>query len=264
MNNIVFFLINISIYSLPSKCYKIINPPSEVKNYINNLPTPTLEFTPAPTLEFTSEFAPTLDSAYEFTPTLDSAYEFTPTPTLDSAYEFTPTPTLEFTSASEFTPVSEFTPTSVSEFMTSTIIETTVSTSPTLVSKIIVDEILDLHNNERNIVNVTNFLNWSSKLELSANNLSKNLSERGCILEHSLANGVFGQNLYAAYGTTTPNFKNAVNAWIDEKFLINRPNITFSEIGHYLIMVSSRYNNVGCSAEINYDKRCYVVTCDYN
>jgi uncharacterized protein YkwD len=124
--------------------------------------------------------------------------------------------------------------------------------------------ILDLHNNERSLKNVTNLLFWSNSLELSANNLSRDLSNRGCILEHSLASGVFGQNLYAAYGTFNPNYGNAVNAWIEEKNLLNKPNVTFSEIGHYLIMISSKYNNVGCSTSINYDKNCYVITCDYS
>ena len=124
-----------------------------------------------------------------------------------------------------------------------------------------ISKILEKHNNERQINNVSN-IGWDDTLKDSSQIWSNNLASRGCILEHKLFSSA--QNLYAGYGWIEPDLANAAQAWLDEKSLLNKPNVTFEEIGHYLIMISNNYNNVGCASSINIDKNCFVVTCNYN
>ena len=251
MINIIIFLIQNCVYSVPSKCYKLINPPSEVINSIITDESIYSSSTPTQMMTYISESTTSLSNIQTATTVTTAA--------IATAIATATTATTEVNVTQ--IPIQ-------TEVITSTITLSTTSIqsiqTPDFVSNVNKNIILDLHNNERVLKNVTNSLGWSNSLELSANVLSRDLSNRGCILEHKLGSGVFGQNLYASYGTVNPNFRNAVNAWIDEKNLLNKPNVTFSEIGHYLIMVSSRYNNVGCSTSINYDKNCYVITCDYS
>jgi uncharacterized protein YkwD len=167
-----------------------------------------------------------------------------------------------------FTPT---TPTQTQTPTTRTRILTSVPTSSPIVQNINeykfkfddISKILQKHNDERNSSerNVTNIL-WSQSLKESSQIWSNNLASRGCILEHKLFSSA--QNLYAGYGWIEPNLPNAMQAWLDEKSLLNKPNITFEEIGHYLIMISSNYNEVGCASSINIDNNCFVVTCNYN
>jgi len=234
MIKMLFLTISI-VYSFPSKCFVIPNPPEELESIlmpeILEIPTSTSTSTSTITSTSTVLEIPTSTSTSTSTSTIKS------TSTSTSSIISTPTPILISTP----TPIPIF-------------------TSIDLDKKQL---ILDLHNNERQLKNVTNKVTWSNSLESTANDLSNILANKGCPLQHSLGKGVFAQNLYGAYGTITPNFKNAINAWISEKNLIGKPGISFSDIGHYLIMVSSKYNNVGCSTAINISARCYVVTCDY-
>ena len=246
----LFLTISI-VYSFPSKCFVVPKPPEELQSILMpelleisttaNLPTSTILEIPISIP--TSTNAPT------------STLLEIPVPTSTNA------PTSTLLEIPTTIPTSTNTP-------TSTVLETPIPTpTPPTFTSIDFDKkqlILDLHNNERELKNVTNKVKWSNSLESTANDLSNILANKGCPLQHSLGKGVFAQNLYGAYGTITPNFKNAINAWISEKKLIGKPGISFSDIGHYLIMVSSKYNNVGCSTAINLIKRCYVVTCDYS
>lgn len=121
--------------------------------------------------------------------------------------------------------------------------------------------ILSLHNIERQLLNLTD-IRWSYALQSNAQSWSNELSSKGCGLEHFLESGSSGQNLYAGYGWTIPNYTNAVNAWISEKALVST-NASFSEIGHYLIIISPNFLRVGCASSINTSSNCFVVTCDY-
>jgi hypothetical protein len=103
---------------------------------------------------------------------------------------------------------------------------------------------------------------WNTGLQDSSQIWSNTLAESNCVLEHKLFSA--SQNLYAGYGWIEPNLPNAVQAWLDEKSLLNKPNVTFNEIGHYLIIVSTSLTEVGCASSINVDKNCFVVTCNYN
>jgi uncharacterized protein YkwD len=261
MIKILFLTISI-VYSFPSKCFVIPKPPKELESIlmpdiIKILEIPTSTYTSTITSRSTVLEIPT-STTITHTSTLPTTL---PTSTFLEIPTLTPTPTSILISTQISIPTSTLleisTPTSI---LISTPTPTPIFTSIDFDKKQL---ILDLHNNERELKNVTNKVTWSNSLESTANDLSNILANKGCPLQHSLGKGVFAQNLYGAYGTITPNFKNAINAWISEKNLIGKPGISFSDIGHYLIMVSSKYNNVGCSTAINFIKRCYVVTCDY-
>ena len=256
MIKMLFLTISI-VYSLPSKCFVIPNPPEELESIlmpeILEIPTPTSTSTSTIASTSTVLEIPTSTSTSTSTSTITSTSTVLEIPTSTS------TSTIKSTSTSTSSIISTPTPTPT-PILISTPTPTPIFTSIDLDKKQL---ILDLHNNERQLKNVTNKVTWSNSLESTANDLSNILANKGCPLQHSLGKGVFAQNLYGAYGTITPNFKNAINAWISEKNLIGKPGISFSDIGHYLIMVSSKYNNVGCSTAINFVKRCYVVTCDY-
>lgn len=259
MIKMLFLTISI-VYSFPSKCYVVSNPPEILENALmSDL------YTKTSILEIATVTSTPTSSILEI-------------PTVTSSLLEIPTYTSIFTSASISTssileipkPIVTST-SSILEILTPTLSVPVPTSTPaptptpsTFTNFDNIKLILDLHNTERELKNVTNKVMWSNNLESTANDLSKILASKGCPLQHSLGKGVFAQNLYGAYGTITPNFKNAINAWISEKKLLNKPGVSFSEIGHYLIMVSSKYNNVGCSAAINFEKRCYVVTCDYS
>lgn len=261
MIKMLFLTISI-VYSFPSKCYVVSNPPEILENALmSDLYTKTsiLEIatvTSTPTSSILE--IPTVTSSLLEIPTYTSI--FTSASISTSSILEIPKPIVTSTSSI----LEILTPTLSVPVPTSTPAPTPTPTPSTFTNFDNIKLILDLHNTERELKNVTNKVMWSNNLESTANDLSKILASKGCPLQHSLGKGVFAQNLYGAYGTITPNFKNAINAWISEKKLLNKPGVSFSEIGHYLIMVSSKYNNVGCSAAINFEKRCYVVTCDYS
>ena len=185
--------------------------------------------------------------------------------------------------STQTTPISTSTSTSTSTSSTSSILITTIEPietpppstipSPPIPSPPVqrieeyifkgddIVNILKKHNDERLLNNVTN-ISWNTNLKDSSQIWSNNLASRDCILEHKLFSSA--QNLYAGYGWIEPNLPNAMQAWLDEKSLLNQPNITFEEIGHYLIMISANYNDVGCASSINIDKKCFVVTCNYS
>lgn len=255
MIKMLFLTISI-VYSFPSKCYVVSNPPEILENALmSDLYTKTSILEIATTTTTTTSTTTSTSSIIEIsTPT--STTTSTTTSTSTSSILEIPKPIVTSTS-------------SILEILTPTLSVPVSTFAPTPTPSAFMNfdnikVILDLHNTERQLKNVTNKVMWSNNLESTANDLSKILASKGCPLQHSLGKGVFAQNLYGAYGTITPNFKNAINAWISEKTLLNKPGVSFSEIGHYLIMVSSKYNNVGCSAAINFEKRCYVVTCDYS
>lgn len=122
-------------------------------------------------------------------------------------------------------------------------------------------DILDSHNKERNLTNLDS-LSWDVDLQASSQLWSNDLSSRNCILEHRLFSSA--QNLYGGFGWLEPDFRSAVKLWIDEKNILNEPNITFQDVGHYLIIVSDAYTKVGCAASINVENDCFVITCNYN
>jgi hypothetical protein len=271
MIKMLFLTISI-VSSFPSKCYVVSNPPEILENALmSDLYTKTsiLEIatvTSTPTSSILE--IPTVTSSLLEIPTYTSI--FTSASISTSSILEIPKPIVTSTSSILEIPKPIVTSTSsILEILTPTLSVPVPTSTPTPTPSTFtnfdnIKLILDLHNTERELKNVTNKVMWSNNLESTANDLSKILASKGCPLQHSLGKGVFAQNLYGAYGTITPNFKNAINAWISEKKLLNKPGVSFSEIGHYLIMVSSKYNNVGCSAAINFEKRCYVVTCDYS
>lgn len=122
-------------------------------------------------------------------------------------------------------------------------------------------DMLKTHNDERNITNLDN-LSWDINLQSSSELWSRELALKNCALEHKLFSSA--QNLYGGYGWLEPNFKDAIQLWINEKELLNEPNITFQDVGHYLIIVSDNYSEVGCGAALNLANNCFVVTCNYN
>ena len=121
--------------------------------------------------------------------------------------------------------------------------------------------ILETHNNERNLTDLDS-LSWDVGLQTSSQVWSNELASRNCVLEHKLFSSA--QNLYGGYGWIDPDFQSAVKLWIDEKNLLNKPNITFQDVGHYLIIVSDAYSKVGCASAINVENDCFVITCNYN
>ena len=123
------------------------------------------------------------------------------------------------------------------------------------------NSILSEHANERALSNLTS-LRWDNRLQKSAQEWSNTLAERECRLEHLLSS--FAQNLYAGFGWTSPQMKDAVRAWIDEKLLLDKEGVTYPEVGHYLIVVNKAITQVGCASAINYLQNCFVITCDYN
>ena len=143
-------------------------------------------------------------------------------------------------------------------------ITTTIIPTPTpIVTLTDIDTILKMHNDERRLQNVGD-LTWSILLKNNAQTISNNIANNDCILQHNLLDGTFGQNLYAGYGWTNPVYSDAIKAWLDEKSLVNIPGIPFSQVGHYLIIISNNFKNVGCAKTINLLKNCFVITCDYS
>jgi uncharacterized protein YkwD len=122
---------------------------------------------------------------------------------------------------------------------------------------------LNIQNQERQLKNLNDFT-WSDLLEKEAINWATNLTEfNNCGLTHYL-DTARGQNLYALYGSTKSNINNAINAWVDEKNLLDKPNVTFNEIGHYLTIISPDFTQVGCGIAINPIQNCLVATCNYS
>jgi len=124
-----------------------------------------------------------------------------------------------------------------------------------------ISDIMTKHNDERQLNNLTNMI-WNDNLKVSSQIWSNELAKSGCILEHKLFSSA--QNLYAGYGWIEPDMSRAVQMWLDEKNILNKPNVTFNEIGHYLIIISNSINEVGCASSINVNNNCFVVTCNYN
>lgn len=124
-----------------------------------------------------------------------------------------------------------------------------------------IQSILNKHNDERQLNNLTDFI-WNDNLKYTSQLWSNTLAKNNCILEHKLFSA--SQNLYAGYGWIEPNLSNAVQAWLDEKNILNKPNVTFNEIGHYLIIINTSLKEVGCASSINIANNCFVVTCNYN
>lgn len=124
-----------------------------------------------------------------------------------------------------------------------------------------ISDMLKTHNDERAITNLNN-LSWDVNLQSSSELWSRELAAKNCALEHKLFSSA--QNLYGGYGWLEPNFKDAIQLWINEKNILNQPNITFHDVGHYLIIVSESYSQVGCGAALNIANNCFVVTCNYN
>ena len=124
---------------------------------------------------------------------------------------------------------------------------------------------LSLHNRERTSLGLISVV-WNQDLQSSAQSWSNSLARNGCRLEHFLSS--FAQNLYGIYGTanfnTTMLFINAVQAWLDEKRLLNVPGVSWEQVGHYLIMTDTNVRQVGCAVATNAAQRCAVVTCDYD
>lgn len=252
----IFYIFIFIINEIYADCHVIVPKPPRILEHLFYKFKPTT-LTPTSTAPIitstlvpasTSTFAPTLTSMPVSITTFMPVSITTPASVPITTFTLFSTPVPITTSAPTPTPTPTF---------TSNVVSTPVSIENRQM-------ILNMHNTERLLVNTTNLLKWSDALERSARELSINLANIGCALRHRLGSGVRGQNLYGTYGRVVPNYNNAVNAWILEKNLLDKPNVTFSEIGHYLIMVSSQYNNVGCSAGVNLVDRCYVIACDYN
>ena len=132
---------------------------------------------------------------------------------------------------------------------------------PSIFDPILISSIIRSHQIARGELGLAE-LSWSNELQISAESWSAVLSRRNCVLEHFVTS--FGQNLYAKYGSLGVSFPSAVNAWIAEKALVNTPGVTFSEIGHYLTIVSASVNRVGCGLSVNNNSNCFVITCNYD
>jgi hypothetical protein len=133
-----------------------------------------------------------------------------------------------------------------------------VSSTPT--SSIFINDVLDGHNNERILTEGLKNLTWSDDMYSSSKSWSDNLASRGCVLEHFLDNAN-RQNLYGIYGTKNADISRAIEMWIDEKGMLDKPGVTFEEIGHYLNIVAEGIEGVGCA--ISSGDNCAVVTCNY-
>jgi hypothetical protein len=123
-----------------------------------------------------------------------------------------------------------------------------------------VRDVLVGHNNERMLTVGLKNLTWSDDMYVSSKAWSDNLASRNCILEHFLDNAN-RQNLYGIYGTRSADVLRAIEMWIDEKNILNKPGVTFEEIGHYLNIVAEGITGVGCA--ISSGSNCAVVTCNY-
>jgi uncharacterized protein YkwD len=186
-----------------------------------------------------------------------------PTPTIISTTTTTTQPTTTTTTQPTTTTTTQPTTTTTTQPTTTTTTQpTTTQPSPTIILSDI-DIILKMHNDERRLQSVGN-LTWSILLKNNAQTISNNIANNDCILQHNLLDGTFGQNLYAGYGWTSGVYSDAIKAWLDEKSLVNIPGIPFSQVGHYLIIISNNFKNVGCAKSINFFKNCFVITCDYS
>ena len=171
----------------------------------------------------------------------------------------TPSSRITTPSSSTTTPTSRIT-TSTSSTTTPTS-STTTPTSVKLITDSNIMNILEDQNRERRLQNLTDFT-WSIQMAQEAVEWSKTLANDNCNLVHEL-DTARGQNLYGIYGSTSGSVENAVQAWIDEKNLMSNPNVTSSEIGHYLIVVAPHLVQVGCGLAINTFANCLVATCNY-
>ncbi|CAF0845819.1 unnamed protein product [Brachionus calyciflorus] len=124
-----------------------------------------------------------------------------------------------------------------------------------------IKEILDLHNNERAIVNPTaadmKVLTWDNDLARLAMNLAMT-GEFGhdcgnCRRVLSKKDIYNGQNLYASWGSTfkeVDTWKSAVTAWIQEKkdWIYDIGSKNGQVVGHYTQVVNSGARRIGCGA----------------
>ena len=171
---------------------------------------------------------------------------------LQSPITTTVTPPITITVTTSSTSTSSSVPTSSTS---------TSSSVPT--SSVFIENILGDHNRERRLTVGLVDLKWSDSLYNSSKSWSDNLAGRGCVLEHYLASGVGRQNLYGIYGTTSVNVSRAIEMWIEEKALLDKPGVTFGEIGHYLNIVAEGIGWVGCGVSSSSVSNCAVVTCNY-
>jgi uncharacterized protein YkwD len=163
------------------------------------------------------------------------------------------------TSATSVTSVTSAT-TSITSTSTSTAVPSITSTS-TAVPSVFIEDVLNGHNDERMLTSLKN-LTWSDEMYKSSKDWSDNLASRGCVLEHFLDNAN-RQNLYGIYGTVDASVSRAIEMWIDEKNYLDKPGVTFEEIGHYLNIVSLDIGEVGCAISGDNVRNCAVVTCNY-
>jgi hypothetical protein len=216
----------------------------------SRITTPSSSTTTSTSSTTTSTFSTTTPSSRITTP---SSSTTTPTSRITTSTSSTTTPTSSTT-----------TPTSSTTTSTSSTTPTSSTTTPTSV-KLITDSnimnILEDQNRERRLQNLTDFT-WSIQMAQEAVEWSKTLANDNCNLVHEL-DTARGQNLYGIYGSTSGSVENAVQAWIDEKNLMSNPNVTSSEIGHYLIVVAPHLVQVGCGLAINTFANCLVATCNY-
>ena len=237
---------NINKYSIQSLKIVLPNPITTITKPSTTTNTPTTTIT-TPTTTITK---PTT------TQTTTSTTSTTPTTTI-----ITPTTTIITPIIAITTPITKPTTTVITP--TTTVITPIMSLQKSISSVVSQFDALNIQNQERQLKNLKDFT-WSNLLEKEAINWSTNLTEfNNCGLTHYLDTAK-GQNLYAMYGSTKSNINNAINAWVDEKNLIDKPNVTFDQIGHYLTIISPDFTQVGCGIAINPIQNCLIATCNYS
>ena len=275
---------NINKYSIQSLKIVLPNPITPITTPITQITTTTITKPSTTTITLITKPI-TKPSTTTITPTTTTPITIITTPTKPTTTQtststttiITPTTTTPITSITTSTkPPTTTIITTSTTIITTSITSITTSTKPptTIITPImslqksissVVSQFdtLNIQNQERQLKNLKDFT-WSNLLEKEAINWSTNLTEfNNCGLTHYLDTAK-GQNLYAMYGSTKSNINNAINAWVDEKNLIDKPNVTFDQIGHYLTIISPDFTQVGCGIAINPIQNCLIATCNYS
>ncbi len=140
-----------------------------------------------------------------------------------------------------------------------------------------IESMLVLHNDARRDVGIMHDLIWSDRIALDAQSYANTLANSGAF-EHDpknhegYDNGVYGENLYAAY-PSKPSLSTATKAWVDEKqyyaYGLIGDESTCEEnqlCGHYTQIIWESTSEVGCAISkytTGSYKDGYVVVCKY-
>ncbi|KAJ1287635.1 hypothetical protein BS78_02G025700 [Paspalum vaginatum] len=126
------------------------------------------------------------------------------------------------------------------------------------------DEFVSLHNTARDEVGVES-VSWDSEVASYAESYAEK-RKSDCALQHS--GGPYGENIYAAWGSSAGTASDAVGSWVAEKKYYHYDTNT-CDAGqwgclHYTQVVWRASTTIGCARVVCNNNQGVFIICNYN